>query len=477
MADVAVLGALQVLMRAQGLVLLPILSRGFGVDAYGIWAQFFVALQVLSVVVSLSLDDTLMRFVAGASTREVQREHYYTMMFLLGGVSIVAAVALLLWPGPIAYVLFGNASYAIFVQLMAPALVFEALDELTLHMIRALDRAKLYALLESSQAVVRIVALAAALLVTKSLTAALLVNMAVQVIWLVVQLALNYRFVGFKWPTFKYLRESMAYSLPLIPTRYSNLILSYSDRLVITHVSGPAAVGIYAASYDLARLGWHVVLPLRMALLPVMSRLWDEGKREDVSVLLNQSVKYSIILGLPAVAGLSALAPYFFSLASAPEFSEASLYIVPLVGAGILLNGTTGVFATVMRLHKNTRAIAVAVSASAIVHLALNLLLIPTMGIIGAAISTLLGFGLELILMVLQSRRYERFKVPWQAGLVAALGSVVMLPAVLWIASWSNWVGIVLASGIGAALYLAAILVMRGVTWKELRLVVRGKAA
>jgi O-antigen/teichoic acid export membrane protein len=389
----------------------------------------------------------------------------------------VAAVVLLLWPGPIAYLMFGNSSYAVFVQLMAPTLIFEAFDELTLNMLRAMEKAKLYAMLESSQAVVRIVALALTLLFSKSLVTALLVNMAVQVIWLVVQLVLNYRFVGFKWPKFLYIRESLAYGIPIIPTRYSNLILNYSDRLVITHVFGPAAVGIYAASYDLARLCWHVVLPLRMALQPVVSRLWDEGKRHDVSVLLSQSFKFSIILGLPAVVGLSALGPHFFNLTATPEFSTASIYIVPMAALGILLNGIMGVFASVMRLHKNTRAIAVAASTSAIVHLILNLTLIPTLGIVGGALSTLLGYALELILIVAQSLRFERFNLPWQSAIVAIVGSALMLPVVLWIASWNNWLALILSSAVGAVVYLVVVLLMRAVTWKELQLVLRGKAA
>jgi O-antigen/teichoic acid export membrane protein len=475
--DIGVLGALQVLLRVQGLVVLPILSRGFGVEAYGIWTQFFVTLTLLSTIVSLSLDDPLIRFVAGAQTLDARREHYYSMMAMVGTTNIAASVILLLWPGQIAYLMFGDSSYAIFVQLMAPTLVFEAFDELTLNMLRAMEKTKLYAMLESSQAVVRIVALALTLLFTKSLVTALLVNMAVQVIWLVVQWVLNYRLVGFKWPKFTYVRESLAYGIPVIPTRYSHLILTYSDRLVITHVFGPAAVGVYAASYDLARLCWHVVLPLRMALLPVVSRLWDEGKRQDVAALLSQSFKFSVILGLPAVVGLSALAPYFFNLTATPEFSAASIYIVPMAALGILLNGLMGVFASVMRLHKNTRAIAVAAGAAAIVHLILNLTLIPILGIAGGALATLLGYALELVLIVAQSLRFERFHLPWQGTLVAVVGSALMLPVVLWIASWNNWAALVLSSAVGAAVYLAVALLMRAVTWKELQMVLRGKAA
>jgi O-antigen/teichoic acid export membrane protein len=235
-------------------------------------------------------------------------------------------------------------------------------------------------------------------------------------------------------------------------------------------------VGVYAASYDLARLVWHIVLPLRMALLPVVSRLWDEGKRHDVAILWSQSFKFSIILGLPSVVGLSALAPHFFNLTATPEFSAASIYIVPIAALGILLNGIMGVFASVMRLHKNTRAIAVATSTSAIVHLILNIILIPTLGIAGGALATLLGYALELVLIVAQSLRFERFNLPWQGAIVAVVGSALMLPVVLWIASWNNWGALVLSSAAGAAVYLAVVMLMRAVTWQELQRVVKGKA-
>lgn len=476
-ADVGALGVLQVLMRLQGLVLLPVISRGFGTEAYGIWSQFFVATQLVSILVSLSLDDPLVRFVSGARTREEQSEHYHAMLAMVVGANIVAALVLLMAPGQFAYLLLGNAQYAPFVLLMAPTLVFEAIDDATLNMLRALHRAKLYAALEASQAITRIVVIAATLLFSHSLLTAIVANMGVQLVWLLAQLALNYHFVGFKWPSFKYIRESLAYSLPLVPTRYSNIILNYSDRLVITHVWGPAAVGIYAASYDLARLCWHVVLPLRMALQPVVSRLWDEGRRAEVSLLLSQSFKYSLVLGLPAVVGLSALAPRLLGLLSTNAFVAASYAIVPLAAGGILLNGIAGVFASVMRLHKNTRAIAAAVTLAAVLHLALNFILIPAFGIVGGAIATFIGYGLELGFMIFQSWRHTRFPLPLRASLVSIVASALMLPVVIWIGSWNGWLGLIVAIGAGAAVYGAALLLLGGITLKEVRVVLKGSAA
>lgn len=475
--DVGALGLLQILMRVQGLVLLPIISRGFGAEAYGIWSQFFVTTQLVGIIVSLSLDDPLVRFVSGARTRDEKREHYYAMLSMVVGVNVLAALVLWVGQNQFAYWLLGDAQYAPFVLLMAPTLVIEAIDETALNMLRALYHTKLYAALEASQAVARIVSIAVVLLFTRSLIAALIANMIVQLIWLAVELALNYHYVGFKFPSYKYIRESLAYSLPLVPTRYSGIILNYSDRLVITHVWGPAAVGIYAASYDIARLIWHVTIPLRMALQPIISRLWDEGRRDDVSVYLSQTFKYSLVLGLPAVVGLSALAPRLLELISTSTFVGPSYAIVPLAAAGVLLDGIANVFASVMRLHKNTRAIAVAVVLAALLHLLLNFILIPTVGIVGGAIATFIGYGLELGFTMFQSWRHTRFPLPVRASAASLVASAVMLPVVAWIGAWNGWIGLILAIAAGVIVYGAALLLMGGVTWQEVRVALKDSTA
>jgi O-antigen/teichoic acid export membrane protein len=214
-----------------------------------------------------------------------------------------------------------------------------------------------------------------------------------------------------------------------------------------------------------------------MALQPVVSRLWDEGRRDEVSLFLSQSFKYSIVFGLPAVVGLSALAPRLLGLLSTNAFVAASYAIVPLAAAGILLDGIAGVFASVMRLHKNTRAIAVAVTLAAALHLTLNFILIPAFGIVGGAIATFIGYGLELGFTVFQSWRHTRFPLPLRALVASIVASALMLPVVVWIGAWEGWLGLILAIGAGAAVYGTTLLLLGGVTWNEVRVVLRGSAA
>jgi O-antigen/teichoic acid export membrane protein len=254
-------------------------------------------------------------------------------------------------------------------------------------------------------------------------------------------------------------------------------VLTFSDRLVIGFTLGPAAAGIYAASYDLAFVIWQIVTPIRIALYPVISRLWDQGQHEEANQYLSRSIKMTVFLALPSAAGLSVLAPHLLQLLSNADFVQASYVIVPLVGIATILQGLSMFCSLILRLHKNTRSIAVALVVSASVHLALNFILIPTLGIIGGAISTILGYSLDLGLVSWLAWRTGPFALPWRPVLVFALAAIVMTPIVAWVGSGGGWVALFAAIALGGAVYLGVSVGLKGITVREMRILLNRPAA
>lgn len=469
-SDVAALGGLQILQRLPGLALLPVISQSLGATGWGIWSLFFVAGEALGIMCDVALDDALVRFVAGSSDREDQREYFYSLIASVAGLSLPVAIGLWLWSGAVARLIFGSAEYVPFVRLLCLYLISESFDNLALNMLRALLHVKTFVALEATQIIARTLLVVLVLLSGQGLWWGMVVYMGVQWVWLATEFVVVYSQVGFRFPNFKYLKACLAYSLPLVPTRYSNVILTYSDRLIIASYLGPAAAGIYAASYDLALLIWQLVNPVRVALYPILSRLWDSGLQAEAGQYLTRSTKVILFLAIPSAAGLSILAPHILALMSTADFVRVSYYIVPLAAVGVIFQALSLIFGILLRLHKDTRAVAAGLVTSAAVHLAFNFILIPAIGVAGGAIASVIGYVLDLAILSTLAWRTTRFPLPVRPALVFAAATVVMAPAVWWLSQGGGWAPILGAVLAGALIYGAAVLLLRGITVREIRI-------
>lgn len=472
-SDVGALGALQILQRLPGLILLPIISRTFGATGWGIWTLFFVVGELLGILCDMALDDALVRFVAGSSKRDDQREYFYSLTLVVLSVSVSVALGLSLVAQPVARLIFGSGEATAYVYLLCIYLVAESFDNLALNMLRALGRVRLFVFLEASQVIVRFLLVVTFLLAGQSLWVAMLAYLSVQLVWLLVEFGWVYALIGFHWPHFHYLKKCLTYSWPLVPTRYSNVILAYSDRLIISSLLGPAAAGIYAASYDLALLIWQIVTPIRTALFPVISRLWDHDQQFEAGQYLARSMKLMLFLAIPSAVGLTLLAPPVLRVLATAEFVADSYFIVPVAALGVVCQGLSLFFSMQLRLHKNTRAIAIGLILSAGVHLILNLILIPLVGIRGGALASLAGYGLDLGLISWLAWQQSQFALPIRPALVFVLAAILMSPVVWWLSQSGGLVSIGLAVGAGVLIYGMATLRLKGISVREIRILLK----
>jgi O-antigen/teichoic acid export membrane protein len=128
---------------------------------------------------------------------------------------------------------------------------------------------------------------------------------------------------------------------------------------------------------------------------------------------------------------LSAIGTDVIRFLFTPEFEE-SRFIVPFSAFAFVLYGAYTIVATGLGIAGRTRVVAATMLVAAGAALALNLVLIPLLGMYGAAISTVVGYGLLAVLA--GSRSQAAYPVPWQIvravmilGLAAALSALALL--------------------------------------------------
>jgi O-antigen/teichoic acid export membrane protein len=206
-------------------------------------------------------------------------------------------------------------------------------------------------------------------------------------------------------------------------------------------------------------------------LLPaVLSKHYDENNLAEIRTILTYSLKYYVGIALPCVFALSVLSKPILLLLTTPQIATNGYLVTPFVAAGTMLIGAYSVLVTIIALKKKTVIIGTIWILSAVLNFGLNLVLIPYLGLVGAALTTFLAFLLAFVLTTTYSFRYFKFDVSGGFIVKSVCGSIIIA---LFLFLWNptGLFSIVLSIALAAAIYLSILLAVRGFTLQEAKLI------
>jgi O-antigen/teichoic acid export membrane protein len=229
-------------------------------------------------------------------------------------------------------------------------------------------------------------------------------------------------------------------------------------------------VGYYSPGYTAGTTIAMVAAPLGTLLPAILSKHYDENEIADVRTIMTYSLKYYVGIALPCVFALSVLSKPILLVLTTQEIATNGYLVTPFVAAGTALIGACSVTITVLALKKKTAIIGTIWMLSAALNFGLNVVLIPYLGVVGAALTTFLAFLLAFVLITIYSFRYFTFDVNGGFIVKSACGSsVIALFLLVW--NPSGFFSIVLSIALAAVLYFAILFALRGFTIQETKLI------
>jgi O-antigen/teichoic acid export membrane protein len=107
-------------------------------------------------------------------------------------------------------------------------------------------------------------------------------------------------------------------------------------------------------------------------------------------------------------------------------------------------------------LAKKTKTLNLVILAPALVNIALNIILIPIYGLIGAAIATLLSFLLGFVVSMIWGRGFITLPLALPSLAKSSLGTLVMIGVLLILPRFGGIAEIILLGSVGVITYGAA---------------------
>lgn len=185
----------------------------------------------------------------------------------------------------------------------------------------------------------------------------------------------------------------------------SNILAFLNYRLDIFLVNaflGPASTGVYLVAVQLSERMWMLSQSVSAVLLPKLSGLSDGDERKRR--LTGVAARWMFVVALCASALLAAIAVPMINILFGAQYQEAVVALTLLL-PGVVVGSALKVLANDIAARGRPGLNMVTSLVVVAVNVALNLILIPSMGIEGAAVSTSAAYLVSFILcLVIQAR-------------------------------------------------------------------------
>jgi O-antigen/teichoic acid export membrane protein len=240
-----------------------------------------------------------------------------------------------------------------------------------------------------------------------------------------------------EWPrTAKFdqplLGDMLRYGLPMIAFELAGIVLFLGDRFVIDALLGPGPLGLYVAAYSLCGIASTLLVEsLQRAFLPALMQRWTDAGVTGAQALVSRMLCDYLMAACGVWVFYSVVGADLLALLASEKYRSAAP-VLPWVMAGVLVGGLVPYFSAGLHLEKRGSALSALLVAGAVVNLGLNALLIPRLGLVGAALATFVANLVMALAALWLGRATLRLQVSWSQlfrALAPALAAALLLAA------------------------------------------------
>ena len=418
--DIAVYGTGDLILRAAALFTLPIYTRIFSPEEYGIWSLVITIIGLVSIILNLGGDTTYARFFFEANTEEEKRLITSTWFAFLALWSVGVVVLCLPFTSFFSVWSFGTRKHALLFALTLLASPLTLINSMCGQALRNRFQARTFALMNVGSTLLSIgSSLYGAVVLKLGLTGVLAGVLFASLLILPVRLwtVRDLLCPIFSW---RILRDLLSFGVPLVPSSLAYWVFAVSDRILLGKLSTLEQVGLYAVANQVTSIMAFFHGALGQAWGPRAIRAYEEHDA-DASILFGRVMTYVLAgFGLLSV-GITTFSSEILMVFSVPPFYGAKLAIGPLA-LGFVAYATTQVSAIGISLTKKTYYLALFSWVAALLNFGGNILLIPKWGMIAASWTTFAAYLFLTVAYLTVSQRlwpvkYEKRRAWVVAGL------------------------------------------------------------
>ncbi len=203
----------------------------------------------------------------------------------------------------------------------------------------------------------------------------------------------------------------------------------YIDRIFIAMFLTLSAVAYYSVPQEALSRLLVLTMSFTLTLFPAMSAQAASDDQGDVArSLYSRSLKYLVILSIPVTFCFIIFTREIVGLWMGPAFAEQTVYIFRILAVGLFFNSIAQIPNTVLHAYNRPDIPAKLHSIELPLVVMLNVILIPLIGVIGAAVAwssrVIVDSVLHLMAVEYRIERFS-FRIPLHRMILYPLGAAV----------------------------------------------------
>lgn len=466
--DTAIYGLSTIVGRFLGFLLVPFYTNVIDTTDFGIYSNIYAYLAFLNIVFIYGMDAAFMKYssVAEGSGKKKTFSTAYIFVFFT---TIALAAILYLLKRPFTELMEISGQYTKLYYYVIFILIFDTLALVPFANLRLERKAGKFTAVKLANIIINLTlnfvlvlkyhlgieAIFVANLVASALTFIVLIPEILQKLALKIDKDL--------------LKIMLKFAIPYLPASLAAMVVQVVDRPVVLAMTDPSTLGIYQANY---KLGIFMMLFVSMFQYAWQPFFLNNAKEKNAKEIFSKILTLFLLVASMVWIVLTLFVEDFARFQFLPGHSIigkeylSGITIVPIVLLGYLFNGIYYNFQAGIYIEEKTKYFPYVTGAGAVINVVVNVLLIPVLGIMGAALATLASYLVMAGSLYMFSQKY--YRIDYEYGKVIKILVLIFVTGIIYYYLYYQ-VGLnILMKLIMLILFISAIVLLRVIEKHEI---------
>jgi O-antigen/teichoic acid export membrane protein len=419
-----------------GIFMVPLYTRVFTPDDYGIIYLVQITITFLTVLLTLGLDNANARYYMDSKDDRDRKLTASTTLFFIVTAVLALCLVFIGFSKQISSLIFDTGTYNKYFIIAGAAVPLSLCATLCINLLRFNFRPVSYTVLSAAQLLVNVSLIIILVVHFKSgVIGIFTATLASAALFFIINLFVTRRYFSFTFSKTR-LVELLKFGVPLVPYGITVYLIQNSARYFLSYYSNLEEVGLYTLGFQIASILSIFFIGTGLAWAPL---IYSTYKEANIKAVYSKLTDYFVAAALLLVVGLSLFSREILKIFTTTQYYSAYI-LVPFLALYftffyIGLRMSFGINIAKKTFHFTWISV-----VTAALNIGLNFLLVPPYGMIGAAISALASSIVWCVLLVLISQIYYRvdyniaafFKILASAVVFICAGYFLLSNVTLW---------------------------------------------
>ena len=269
----------------------------------------------------------------------------------------------------------------------------------------------------------------------------------------------------------KLIKSLSKYGIHIMAITVGVSILGSTDIVMLTYFTDLKAVALYSVALPTARALRNFILPIAAVLLPLTSELWAKNSKKIIVAGMESLYKYSIIIIVPLALVMLSFTDLLIQVLYGKDYLAAGTSM-KILAIGMIFGVLSSINANFFAGIGKPQIYAKIIYFGAFLNVILNLILIPVIGIMGAAIATAFSYFVIMAMTFKDVRKYIKLSFPigiWARTILAGAIFTLLIWALKKILFLNVWVETAVVLVLSGIIYIAMLFLFRIIDIREVK--------